>query len=193
MKELFRKIFNKIRDEFFTIPNMLSLLRLLLIPLIIYLYCFKHNDLWTLIVVVFSTLTDIVDGFIARRFNMITDFGKFLDPLADKLTQLTVFACLITRFNLMLLPFVVLLIKEVGSLILRLAVYKKTEIVEGAHWHGKMSTGIVILVIVLHLAFGGMPESLSNGIILFSTIFMVYSGFLYTLEGIDLLKYGKRY
>ncbi len=193
MKELFRKMFNKIRDEFFTIPNMLSLLRLALIPLIIYLYCFAHNDLWTLIVVVFSTLTDIVDGFIARRFNMITDFGKFLDPFADKLTQLTVFACLITRFNLMIVPFVVLLVKEIGSFLLRLVVYKKTEIVEGAHWHGKMSTGIVILVVVLHLAFGEMPVPISNGIILFSTIFMIYSGFLYTLEGIDLLKHGKRY
>lgn len=193
MKELFRKIFNKISDEFFTIPNILSLLRLALIPVIVYLYCFAHNDLWTLIVVVFSTLTDIVDGFIARRFNMITDFGKFLDPFADKLTQLAVFACLITRFNLMIVPFVVLLVKELGSFLLRLVVYKKTEIVEGAHWHGKMSTGIVILVVVLHLAFGEMPVPLSNGIILFSTIFMVYSGFLYTLEGIDLLKYGKRY
>ena len=193
MRDFFRKIFNKMSDEFFTIPNMLSLLRLALIPVIIYLYCFAHNDLWTLIVVVFSTLTDIVDGFIARRFNMITDFGKFLDPFADKLTQLTVFACLITRFNLMIVPFVVLLIKETGSLLLRLVVYKKTEIVEGAHWHGKMSTGIVILVVVLHLAFGGMPVPISNGIILFSTIFMVYSGFLYTLEGIDLLKHGKRY
>ena len=137
MKELFRKIFKKIKDEFFTIPNMLSILRLLLIPVIVYLYCVKRNNLWTLIVVVFSTLTDIVDGFIARRFNMITDFGKFLDPVADKATQLTVFACLITRYKLMLVPFLVLLVKELGSLIFRLVVYKKTEVVEGAHWHGK--------------------------------------------------------
>ena len=193
MKEFFRKMFNKIGDEFFTIPNIISIFRILLIPVIIYLYCVKHNDLWTLILVVFSTLTDIADGIIARKCNMITDFGKFLDPAADKLTQLAVFACLITRFKLMLVPFLVLLVKEIGSFFLRLAVYKKTEVVEGAHWHGKMSTGIVILVIVLHLAFGGMPESVSNALILFSTMFMVYSGFLYTLEGLDILKYGKRY
>ena len=72
-------------------------------------------------------------------------------------------------------------------------VYKKTEVVEGAHWHGKMSTGIVILVIVLHLAWAAIPETVSNAVILFSTIFMVYSGLLYTLEGIDILKYGKRH
>lgn len=193
MKELFNKVFKKIGDEFFTIPNMISIFRILLIPVIIYLYCVEHNDLWTLILVVFSTLTDIVDGIIARKCNMITDFGKFIDPVADKLTQLTVFACLITRFNLMLLPFIVLLVKEIGSLLLRLWVYKKTEVVEGAHWHGKMSTGIVILIIVLHLAFGNMPASVSDALILFCTLFMVYSGFLYTLEGLDILKNGKRY
>lgn len=193
MKELFRKIFNKIKAEFFTVPNMLSILRLLLIPFIVYLYCFKHNDLWTLIVVAFSVLTDVVDGFIARRFNMITDFGKFIDPVADKATQLTVFACLLTRFPLMLLPFCVLLVKEIGSLLLRLYVYKKTEIVEGAHWHGKMSTGIVIAVIAIHLIWPDILPSISDFTVYFSTLFMVYSGFLYALEGIDILKNGKRY
>lgn len=193
MKNLFRKMFNKARDELWTIPNMISIFRILLVPVIVYLYCFEHNDIWTLILVVFSTITDIVDGIIARKCNMITDLGKFLDPFADKLTQLVVFACLITRFKLMLVPFLVLLVKEIGSLLLRVVVYNKTNVVEGAHWHGKVSTGIVILVVVLHLAYGNMPESVSNALILFSTMFMIYSGFLYTLEGLDILKYGKRY
>ena len=192
MKEFFRKTFSKIEEEWLTIPNILSYIRILLIPVIVILFANGYN-IWTLVVVVISTLTDIADGFIARRFNMITDFGKFIDPVADKATQLTIFICLITKFPLMLLPFCVLLVKELGSLLLRMAVYRKNNIVEGAHWHGKMSTGIVILVIVLHLAFGGMPESVSNALILFSTMFMVYSGFLYTLEGLDILKYGKRY
>ncbi len=193
MKELFRKIFNKIKAEFFTVPNMLSVLRILLIPVIVYLYCVRKNSLWTLIVFAFSAFTDILDGFIARRFNMITDFGKFIDPVADKGTQLAVFACLITRFPLMLLPFLVLLVKELGSFLLRLWVYKKTEVVEGAHWHGKMSTGIVIAVIAIHLIWPDVLPSISDFIIYFSTIFMVYSGLLYTLEGIDILKNGKRY
>lgn len=193
MKEFFHKIFNKIKEEFWTIPNILSMVRILLIPLIIYLYCVKHNNLWTLTVIAVSVLTDIVDGFIARRFDMITDFGKFIDPVADKATQLTVFACLITTHRLMLVPFLVLLVKELGSLLLRLAVFKKNGVVEGAHWHGKVSTGIVITVIVSHLAWSTMPASVSEALIYFCTLFMVYSGFLYTLEGIDILKNGKRY
>lgn len=193
MKELFGRIFNKANKELFNIPNMISIFRILLIPVIIVAYCSWHNDILTLILLGISTLTDMVDGIIARKCNMITDCGKFLDPFADKLTQLTVFACLITRFKLMIVPFVVLFVKEVGSFLLRLIVYKKTNVIEGAHWHGKLSTGIVITVIVLHLAFGNMPESLSSALILFSTLFMCYSGLLYTLEGMDILKYGKRY
>ena len=193
MREFLNRVLGKAKKEFRTVPNMLSLLRILLIPVIVYFYCFEQDSIWTLIVVAFSTLTDVVDGFIARKFNQITDIGKLLDPVADKLTQLTVFACLITRFKLMILPFCVLLVKEVGSLILRMVVYKKTNVVEGAHWHGKMSTGIVILVVVIHLIWPDVLPSISGFVIFFSTIFMVYSGFLYTIEGVDILKHGKRY
>lgn len=192
MKELFSKAFKKMGNEFFNIPNMISIFRILLIPVIVYLYCFLHNDFWTLMVIIFSTLTDIADGIIARKCNMITDFGKFIDPVADKLTQITVFICLVTRFNLMLLPLIILVVKEVGSLVLRGVLFKKTGIVEGAHWHGKLSTGIIILIIALHLVFPTMHASISSGLIIFSSLFMVYSGLLYTIEGVDLMKYGKK-
>ena len=192
MKELFSKAFKKMGNEFFNIPNMISIFRILLIPVIVYLYCFLHNDFWTLVLIIFSTLTDIADGIIARKCNMITDFGKFIDPVADKLTQITVFICLVTRFNLMLLPLIILVVKEVGSLVLRGVLFKKTGIVEGAHWHGKLSTGIVILIIALHLVFPTMHASISAGLIIFSSLLMVYSGLLYTIEGLDLMKYGKK-
>lgn len=192
MKELFNKAFKKMGSDFFNIPNMISIFRILLIPVIVYLYCFLHNDFWTLMVIIFSTLTDIADGIIARKCNMITDFGKFIDPVADKLTQITVFICLVTRFNLMLLPLIILVVKEVGSLLLRWVLFNKTGIVEGAHWHGKLSTGVVILIIVLHLVFPTMHASISSGLIIFSSLLMVYSGLLYTIEGLDLMKYGKK-
>lgn len=188
MKELFRKIFKKMRDELFTIPNMLSIFRLLLIPVIVYLYCFKKDNLLTFILVAFSSLTDIVDGFIARKFNMITDFGKFLDPLADKATQVTVFACLSTRFPAMLIPLVVMIIKELGSLILRVVVFKETESVSGAKWHGKAATTIVICVLALHLIWGDIPSAVSLALIGASTLFLLYSGTLYTIEAFKMLK-----
>ena len=192
MKELFRKIFKKIGDEILTIPNILSFIRILIIPVIVYLYCFKHDNIGALVWVIISTLTDIADGFIARRFNMITDFGKFIDPVADKATQLAVFACLVTKFPLMLLPFIVLLVKELSSLALRFYVYKQTEIVEGAKWHGKASTGVVILIVTLHLAWANIPSAVSTGAIIFSTAFMLFSATLYTIETLNCLKNGKK-
>ena len=192
MKEFFQKIFKKVKAEILTIPNILSIIRILLIPVIVYVYCFKHDSIGALIWVIISTLTDVADGYIARKFNMITDFGKFIDPVADKATQLAIFACLVTKFPLMLIPFIVLLVKEVGSLLLRVYLYKKTEIVEGAKWHGKASTGVVICVVLLHLAWVGIPANISLAVIIFSTAFMLFSGTLYTIEAFKLLKYGKK-
>jgi len=104
---------NKYQKKILTIPNLLSLFRICLIPVIVWLYCVKENYLWTTITLVISGLTDVVDGFIARRFGMISDFGKAFDPVADKLTQIVTLYCLVTRFPLMLLPLGVLIVKEV--------------------------------------------------------------------------------
>ena len=192
MKDFFAKAFKKSKNEFLTIPNILSIIRILLIPIIIYLYCFKQDNLWSLIVVLLSTFTDIADGFIARKFNMITDFGKFIDPVADKATQLTIFACLITRFKIMLIPFLVLLVKEVGSLALRGYVFNKTGLVRGAKWHGKASTGFVIVVIMSHLVWPNINSTLSLVMVCFITLFMLISGTLYTLEAFEMMKNGKK-
>ena len=73
-------------DQVFTIPNILSFFRLLLIPLIVFLYVGKELYGWTLVVLIISLVTDIIDGLVARKLNMVTDFGKFIDPVADKLT-----------------------------------------------------------------------------------------------------------
>lgn len=193
MSELFRKIFKKMRDEFFTIPNLLSILRLLLIPVLVWLYCFKHDNIATCILLVFSVATDIVDGFIARHFNMITDFGKFLDPVADKATQLAVIICLITRFHAMAIPAVVLVLKELSAFLIRLKVFKETEIVDGAKWHGKAATGIIVATVLLHLLWNDIPSPISLGVICFTTAFMIFSAVMYTVECFNTLKkYGKK-
>ena len=192
MKELFNKIFKKIGNEFFTVPNMLSLLRLLLIPVIVYLYCFKHDNLWTLIMIAFSSLTDVVDGFIARRFNMITDFGKFLDPLADKATQITIIACLVTRFKAMIIPCVLLVVKELSALLMRFAIYKESEVVDGAKWHGKLATVVVVSTVASHLIWYDMTQAASAVIICICTAFIIFSGILYTIDNVRMLKNNEK-
>ena len=88
----------------------------------------------------------------------------------------------------MLIPLAVLTVKEVGSLALRTYVYKKTELVWGARWHGKVSTTIIIALLVLHLVWIDIPSTLSLALVSASTVFMIYSGILYTLEAFEMLK-----
>ena len=134
-----------------TIPNILSLFRLLLIPVIVWLYVVKKDYLLTLLAVILSGLTDIVDGFIARRFNMITEVGKILDPVADKLTQLAVALILSFRFKLMFVMCAVIVVKEIFVGICGLLVIKKTGIITGAKWHGKVATTLIYFTIGLHI------------------------------------------
>ena len=85
MSAIMKRFFEK--KQILTIPNLLSVVRLALIPVIVWLYSFEQNYHAAIGVILLSAATDIVDRWIARRFNMISDFGKALDPLADKLTQ----------------------------------------------------------------------------------------------------------
>ena len=88
------------KREIFSIPNLMGYFRILLIPLFSWLYCTADStgDYYAAAAVVgVSGLTDMFDGKIARRFNMITELGKFIDPLADKLTQAALLICLAVR------------------------------------------------------------------------------------------------
>ena len=98
--------------QILTIPNLLSAFRVLLVPLIVWLYCGMGNYPLTAWVLVLSGVTDIADGFIARRFHMVSDLGKVLDPIADKLTQTAALGCLLTRFPAIWWLLGVLVVKE---------------------------------------------------------------------------------
>ena len=87
------------KKDFLTIPNALSLFRLCLVPLLIWVYCVPKEYIAAVCIIALSALTDIVDGKIARKFNMVSDVGKALDPLADKITQGALIFCLATRYS----------------------------------------------------------------------------------------------
>ncbi len=133
------------------IPNALSVVRMALIPVFVTLYLLDL-DTWAFAVLLVSGLTDFVDGFIARRFNMITDCGKLLDPLSDKLTQVAVVVCLTTRYPELLPLTVLCFVKELSQGIGGILLLKKNVQAQGARWFGKVSTVLfyaTMLVIVL--------------------------------------------
>jgi len=187
-KKEYYKVRSKLtKDQILTIPNILSFFRIALIPVIVWLYVFVDSRALTTLAILISGATDIIDGFIARKFNMTSDFGKAIDPLADKLTQLAVLCCLFLDFPLIALPIVIMLIKEVSSFVLRFILFKKTERVDSAKWHGKVNTVLLHAIILLHVIWEGIPADVSNACILLSTAMMLLSCVLYSIDGIRAL------
>ena len=136
------------KRQLFNLPNLLSLLRLAMIPLLLWLYLEKEAYLWTAAVLVLSGATDVADGIIARKYGLTTDLGKVLDPIADKLTQATMLWCLGTTFPEIRILLAVLVVKEVLTGIMSLISIRKTGRVDGAQWHGKLTTVLLYAMII---------------------------------------------
>ncbi len=129
-------------DRIFTLPNMLSFFRLLLIPLIVFLY--DRGQYWGAFgVLVLSGATDVIDGWIARTFHLVSDFGKAIDPVADKLTQIAVLLCLMPMKYWWVVG--ILVFKEITIGILTLIALHRTRKVYSAGWYGKLCTVVIYL------------------------------------------------
>ena len=143
-----------------TIPNLLSLLRLIMIPQLMWLYLRKQDYVQTVILLALSGATDVLDGIIARKFDMISDFGKAFDPVADKLTQMAMLYCVGTTFPEIRFLLILLVVKEVLSGIMSLISIKKTGQVQGAQWHGKAVTVLLYTLIADRIVPGLLSQVL---------------------------------
>ncbi len=168
--------------DIFSIPNLISYFRILLIPVIIWAYCVKGNGVVTAIAVAVSALTDVLDGKIARRFNMVTDIGKALDPVADKLTQAAMMYCLLAKYELMLPAFIILIVKEIFMAITALAETKVSQQVNSALWYGKACTVTLYAAMLVLLFFPELPLAFANTLIIISIAAMVISTVLYGIH-----------
>lgn len=176
-----RRVFSRLmRGGIFTIPNALTLLRLLLIPVFIHFFFTSPQSLIPLFILALSALSDILDGTIARRFGMISDFGKFLDPLADKLTQAALLLCLSLRYGAVLFLLELLLIKELAMLSFALLTLQRTDGVHSARWHGKLNSSILESSLALML-LPNFPHTLLPALIGICTASMFFSLLLYTV------------
>ena len=147
------------KKEVFTIPNILTMVRILLIPvyIIIYLNARQPEDYRVAaFILAISCLTDAVDGFIARRFNMISNLGKFLDPVADKLTQLALTICLSIRYEVLRPVLVLFLIKEFFQLFATIFYFRKGKMLGGALIAGKICTTVLFISLILLVFFPQM-------------------------------------
>lgn len=131
------------------IPNTLTIIRFLLIPIILY-SVFSGNYLIALALFTISGITDIADGFIARKFNLISNFGKLMDPLADKLTQISMLAILVIKNMIPTWILVIVVLKEIAMVCGASFLYGK-DVVVYSRWYGKLATVLFYLAIVSSL------------------------------------------
>ncbi len=175
------------KKDIFTIPNLLSLIRLLMIPLIIWFYVGLKNYSLTAAITVISGLTDIIDGFIARTFNMVSDFGKVLDPIADKLTQAALMFCLTTRYPMLWVPIVIFIIKESFMLLFGYITLEVTSNINSARWYGKVNTVVLYAVMTALIFFPNIKPDMASFLIGFCVAVMLAALILYISFYINIL------
>lgn len=177
----------KNKKQFFSLPNILSYVRILLIPFFTHLY-FQGEYMTAALVVALSGLTDMADGMIARKLNMITEWGKFIDPVADKLTQAMLIFCLVSRYREMWLLVIIFFVKEITMGLAGLfMLVKKEKKLSGAKWFGKSATVVQFLAMTALFAFK-MPGWAVKTLILTVAGFMLMAFVLYMRAYIKLNK-----
>ena len=172
----------KKRYDALTIPNLLCYFRMILIPVFVIVYFSAQNVkgfYWAAAIIALSGITDLLDGKIARKFNQITELGKFLDPLADKLTQGAMVFCLASRFSWMWLLVAIFIIKEGFMGIMGLISLRKGKKLDGAMWFGKVCTALLYFVFFLLLLFPEIPLQIANILIGICAVDMIATLILY--------------
>ena len=167
------------KKDIFTIPNIMGYCRILLIPVFCYFYIAKEEYLIAAGIVLISSLSDLFDGYIARRFNMVTELGKALDPIADKLTHAALALCLASRYPMMWALLGLMLIKEGYMGIMGLYFLKRDQMLDGAKWYGKVCTALLFVVLLILFFFPHLSITIVNTLIVVTMIVMFLTLCLY--------------
>lgn len=164
------------KKDILTVPNVLSLFRLLLIPVYVTIYLGATEPVHYYIaagILAVSCLTDMIDGQIARRFNMISTVGKVLDPLADKLTQFTLIICFAVKHPLLWIIVALFFVKESFQLIAGYLAYRKGKILKGALMSGKICTTVLFLSLIFMVLLPELSEKAITIIAIVDGVFML--------------------
>lgn len=175
-------LYSNWKRDIWTIPNLLSLFRLILIPVYIYIYLTARDQSQYILagcILAVSCLTDMIDGKIARRFNMITTLGKMLDPLADKLTQLALTLCLSMKYPVLYPVLGLLVVKELLQLVFGIIFLRKGKMLPGALMAGKVCTTVLFVSLIALVLFPGINPAAVNLIAVIDACFLAISFFSY--------------
>lgn len=183
------------KKDLYSIPNILCYIRFLLIPAFVILYIRAEEPkeyLQAAAVVMVSGLTDFLDGFIARKFHMVTELGKLIDPLADKLTQASLIFVLIVKIKWMFLLLILFVVMQLFLLVAGIVMLKKGTKLNGAKWFGKVSTTVFYATMLILVAVPTLSSSTANALMLVCGGFLLLSFLLYVREYVIMYQRLKR-
>jgi cardiolipin synthase (CMP-forming) len=184
------KLLNKFSSkDLVKIPNILCYIRFLLIPVFVLLYVradTRGDYLRAAYVIFISGATDFFDGFIARRFDMITELGKLIDPLADKLTQAALIFVLVIKIKGMFLFMILFVVMQLFLLVAGIVMLKKGTKLNGARWFGKISTTVFYAVMLVLVSLPTLNLGISNLLMLICGGFLLLSFLMYIKEYLNL-------
>ncbi len=160
------------------IPNILSAFRIALIPFFVW-QMLAGNTLNAGLILIASGLTDTLDGNLARKFGWISDLGKVLDPVADKLTQTAVSVCLMIRFPSLWFFFAALILKELIMLVLGGYLTRGGVHLKGSRWFGKLATVVFYAVMILLVLVPDLPDWSATLMLVLAAACAVIAGLLY--------------
>ncbi|MGN0481706.1 MAG: CDP-alcohol phosphatidyltransferase family protein [Lachnospiraceae bacterium] len=171
-------------SDLWSIPNVLSYIRIMLVPVFLYKYFTAkepHDYYMAALIIIICSATDVADGFIARKFNMITDLGRLLDPIADKLMQMAILVALTITVKYMIVVVTVLVIKELSTFVLGVTIYGIcNKRLDGAKWYGKVCTVFVNISLLALIAFPNIGSGWQITLIVVCVVMLLMSWFMYT-------------
>jgi len=188
--EIKKKLLELNIKKIFNVPNVLTFVRIILIiPFSINLLEEKYIKACEILI--FSGVTDFLDGFFARILNQKTKLGEILDPIADKLTLIAIMICLSIKFKNIIYFMIILIIKELCMLLAGAVMLKKTKKTIKAKWYGKLATVFFYFSIALIVSFKALwdieNEFLTNILMFLTSLLMFYAMIKYFLEFLSIM------
>lgn len=182
---------NKKLREIFSIPNIIGYCRILMLPVFLMQYnraetTREYIAAFVVLAVIF--LSDMADGYIARKFDMVTNLGKILDPVADKLVQGTLVLAVTLKHPLMKVFLAVFLCREIYMGAMGIYLIKCKNSLNGAKWYGKIYTAVMDACILVMLFFPGLSDTVSNLLIVLMIVVGVFSWIMYIRFHVEILK-----
>lgn len=191
-KKLTERAWEIVKRDWNSIPNFLSYLRFVLIPVFVWLYVAKKAYMWAAVVVVASFITDVLDGWVARTFHMTTEMGQILDPVADKATQITMFLCLVSRYKLAIPLVIIMVAKEITVGAIGVRIFRDTGKVEKAQWFGKAATFVIVSVAFTLVLWFEIPANVADILLWIAIAFASFGFVMYVISLLREIKEAKK-